>query len=185
MGEPDEPAAAAEPDESASAAARDRAEPKRARQPGLSPVAILAALLGLGIPVLAIMVAYQSCTDTTVRGGVSVRGGGPDWRRTIDGCTADPVALEVMLTAGDTAMVRVLVDPIDGPRAELARPGGPPLVLTAATCPGLHVHVRAAGKRADDSPLLDGAVNAACRIGDARIDLDAWWRSCHPHDPDE
>ena len=142
MGEPDEPAAAPGRDDGAPAAAGATASStpapaaeRRARAAGLSPAAIFAALLGLGIPVLAIMVAYQSCTDTTVRGGVAVRGDGPGWQRTIDVCTADPFALAVTLAAGDTAVVHVLVDPLDGPRAELARPGGPALVLTDPSRP--------------------------------------------------
>lgn len=152
----------------------------------LSPIAVIAMVVGLAIPVAAIALSYRACVGTTTRGAVSVRGPGLTWRGSLGTCTADPGVLTVGLgDEGAPPSVLAVLDPLDGPRLELVAPALPAaIVLTPATCPGLRVEVRRAGTRGDGSPLLDGSASASCRTASGvQIDLDAWWRACHVEDP--
>ena len=150
----------------------------------LSATMLGLAVVGLAIPVIGIAVAYQACVGTTIRGSVSVRGPGVEWRSALGTCTADPTALTVGLAADDGAIVvRATLDPLDGPRLELAMPAAPPITITAATCPSLRVDIRRVGQRPDGSHLLDGSAAASCRTdAGLHVELDAWWRGCHQRD---
>lgn len=153
-------------------------------KPRLTITMIAFAVLGLGIPAVAIAVAYKSCMGTTVRGSVAVKGAGVEWTARLAGCAADPDGRTAVLDAGGDPIVRATLDPIDGPRLELAVPGQPPVVVTAATCPGLAVAQRTAGKRDDGSAILDGSFTVACAVpaghplAGARVDGDGWWNGC-------
>ena len=153
-------------------------------KPRLTITMITFAVIGLVIPAVAIAVAYKSCMGTTVRGGVAVKGAGVDWKARLVGCAAEADGRTAALDAGGEPVVRATLDPIDGARLELAVPGQPPIVVTPATCPGLLVAQRTAGKRDDGSAILDGSFTVACAVppghplAGARIDGDGWWNAC-------
>lgn len=142
------------------------------------------AVGGLVVPTVAIAVAYRSCQGTTVRGTVAVRGAGADWQARLAGCAAEADGRTVALDGGGDPLVRATLDPIDGPRLELAVTGTPPVVLTAATCTGLAVTQRPRGKRADGSAILDGSFAVACAVpaghplAGAHVSGDGWWHGC-------
>ncbi|MEZ4403262.1 MAG: hypothetical protein R3B06_24770 [Kofleriaceae bacterium] len=154
--------------------------PSRAR---LSLTMVVLAIVGFAIPAVVLATLYKSCLGTTVRGSVAIRGAGLEWRQRLGGCAAEADGRAVRLTYGDEPRVRAMVDPVDGPRLELAPPDRPIIALTPATCPGLTVELRVAGHRDDGSAILDGNLGASCQLtsgplAGAQIDVDGWWRGC-------
>ena len=153
-------------------------------KPRLTITMIAFAVRGLGVPAVAIAVAYKSCMGTTVRGAVALTGAGDPWKARLLGCAAEADGRTAALDAGGAPVLRATLDPIDGPRLELAAPGRPLIVLTAATCPGLVVTQRTAGKRDDGSAILDGSFAVACAVpaghplAGARVEGDGWWNAC-------
>ena len=156
----------------------------RTDRPRLTLAMIAFAVLGLGIPVVAIVVAYKSCMGTTVRGAIAVTGGGVEWKARLGGCAAEADGRTAALDAGGEPVLRATLDPIDGARLEVLVPGQPPIVVTPATCAALVVAQRTAGKRDDGSAILDGSFAVACAVpaghplAGARVDGDGWWNSC-------
>lgn len=161
----------------------DRPTPPRAST-GKTIAIGLAVLGGFALPVIAIAMLYRSCLGTTVRGSVALRGVEPELRRRLGACAAEADGRAVVIRGPDDVAVRAVVDPIDGPRLEVALPARPLVVVTPATCPSLRVELRAVGKRDDGSAILDGSFSVACTVpaghplAGARLDGDGWWNSC-------
>ncbi|MBK9034160.1 MAG: hypothetical protein IPL61_23345 [Myxococcales bacterium] len=185
----DQPDPPARPDPPAQPDPPARPDPPERRDPPvsgrrLSLTMVGVTLVGFVLPAVAITMAYRSCLGTTVRGAVSIKGQAIDWRQRLGSCAAEADGRAITLTNGGDVLVRAAVDPIDGPRLELAPPGQPLVVLVPATCPAMRVELRAAGKRDDGSAILDGTMVANCLVppghplAGAVVSVDGWWKHC-------
>ena len=149
-------------------------------------VAVVGMLLvGFAVPALGVAVAWKSCGHSAIAGALEVKDSTlGSWSTTIGQCTSGGVQgyRGVELTGAKAkAVVRVELDPIDGPMVSVwSADGRGPLVVKKKDCANLVVEVRDADKRDDDAPArYHGNVAGACPLpGGGTLTIDAWWRDC-------
>ncbi len=148
-------------------------------------------ILGVGVPVAGLAIAWRSCSRGATSGRVEVVDSTLGaWRSTLDRCTTGQAqgfrGVELRHRGESHALVRVEVDPIDGPIVTLWPPAtsgavSKSLVVRGRDCPALTVDLRAlgGGDDGDGDDRFDGKVSGTCPLpGGGRVSLDAWWRGC-------
>lgn len=152
-------------------------------------------LAGLILPAIGVFVLVRSCKREAVSGEVVVEGGGVvdggggggagGWRAAIDRCRTGELDgfRGVSLGGGDHLIVKAIADVDRGASVELTAPaGGPPVVVTAAACPGLRLDLRDVDTDSEGAIIVDGSLSARCVLPDGRrVQVEAWWRRCSPH----
>lgn len=78
------------------------------------------------------------------------------------------------------AVLRVVVDPIEGPRLRFQRQGGTPVVLDASHCQQLAANTQPTGTAINRITLVQGSVGLDCTMPDGTTFVgDAQYSSCH------
>lgn len=144
-------------------------------------------VLGLGVPAAGLAVAWKSCRQGTVQGRVDVTGSTLGaWQAALGRCTSGQArgfrGVELSRGGDDRPLVRLVMDPLDGPLLTLwPLSGDRTLELRARDCPALTAELRSAGGGGDDGDdeRFDGTLRGTCPLrggGSARFDV--WWRGC-------
>ena len=185
----------------------DAPAPDRAAAPASPPsrqraLAILAALLfaGLVVPLVAILLAMRGCSRSTVSGRLELAGSTfGDHRLAIDRCEPNPSAPDEILLGNARAagLVRVTIDPLDGPILVLYRPPAAPassdpservtpppqgdgtITVQARPCPGFHATLKRTSAADATVPRYDGEISGTCPLpGGGTVAISVWFRGC-------
>jgi hypothetical protein len=88
-----------------------------------------------------------------------------------------------LITADGAAAIRIVIDPIAGPRIRLRLPGAearPPIVLDEARCSTFQADVHHNGWTVNDFRGVDGQLALDCALGaDERVRGAVTFRQCH------
>ncbi len=141
---------------------------------------------------LAFLVALElACASTKLAGGPSssleqatLSVGERQYR--LDACSSGDLEYFLGVDLADqarTAVVRLVIDPIEGPRVRLDVREGEArerLVLEPAECRQLEARIEPTGWRVNTVRDFSGSVDAECRSGDGRaISLHVRFSHCH------
>lgn len=157
-------------------------EPPASRKRAL---AILGGLIfaGLIVPLIAILVAMRGCSRSQVSGRLELTGSPfGEHRLTLDRCRASTtVPDEIELGNEKTpALIRVTVDPLDGPILTLFEPSGDrTLTVLTRPCPGFTAKLKRTSADDAPTPRYDGEVSGTCaHPGDGTVAISVWFRGC-------
>ncbi len=144
---------------------------------------VVMAILGLAVPLAGVVVAARSCNQTQSAGRVEVTGSpAGDWQARLGACRSaldrGERAVELGRRDDGGPLVRIAVDPLDGPVVTLWNPSGDrTFELRGGDCPALRVELRSSGD--GDGERLGGSAQGTCPLAaGGTVTLGVWWRGC-------
>ncbi len=158
------------------------AEPPASRKRALG---ILAALIfaGLVVPLVAILFAMRGCSRAQVSGRIELTGSPfGDQRFPLDRCRASASVVDEVELGNEElpSLIRVTIDPIDGPILTLIEPyGSRTFTVMARPCPGFTAKLKRTSADDAPTPRYDGEVSGTCaHPGGGSVSISVWFRGC-------
>lgn len=160
-----------------------------ARSPDAPPsrkraLAIVATLVfaGLIVPLVAILFAMRSCSRPAMSGRLELTGGSLGaYRVNLDRCRSTVTPDEVELgTAATPLLVRVTLDPLDGPVLTVHdQTSSRTLTVPARPCTGFIARLTRTSAEGAASFTYNGEITGTCPLpGGGTVVISSWFRAC-------